>query len=112
MVHANATYCVVLVTAGSRENASLIARTLVEERLAACCNILPGMTSVYRWEGSIQEDEEVLLICKTRIAHFAQLERRVQDLHTYDVPEVIQLPVTRGSAPYLAWIDESLTGSP
>lgn len=112
MVHADTTYCVVLVTAGSRENASLIARTLVEERLAACCNILPGMTSVYRWEESVQEDEELLLICKTRTAQFAQLERRVQDLHTYDVPEVIQLPVTAGSAPYLAWIDESLTGSP
>ncbi len=112
MVHADATYCVVLVTAGSRENASLIAGTLIEERLAACCNILPGLTSVYRWEGRVAEDEEVLLICKTRTEHFPQLERRVRDLHTYDVPEVIQLPVTAGSAPYLAWIDESLTGSP
>lgn len=111
MVHTDTTYCVVLVTAGSHENAALIARTLVEERLAACCNILPGMTSVYRWEGSVQEDEELLLICKTRTAQFLQLQRRVQDLHTYDVPEVIQLPVTAGSAPYLAWIDESLTGS-
>lgn len=112
MVHPDTTYCVVLVTAGSRENAVLIARTLVEERLAACCNILPGLTSVYRWEESVQEDEELLLICKTQTAQFPQLQRRVQDLHTYDVPEVIQLPVTAGSAPYLAWIDESLTGSP
>ena len=112
MANPDATYCVVLVTAGSHENAGLIARTLVEERLAACCNILPGIRSVYRWEGRVTEDEELLLICKSQSALFPRLERRVRDLHTYDVPEVVMLPLTEGSAPYLAWIDESLSGSP
>ena len=112
MANPDATYCAVLVTAGSHENAGLIARTLVEEHLAACCSILPGVRSVYRWEGRVTEDEELLLVCKTQTALFPQLERRVRDLHTYDVPEVIMLPLTAGSAPYLAWIDASLSGSP
>ena len=108
MANPDATYCVILVTAGTRDNAGLIARTLVEERLAACCNILSNIRSVYRWNDHVEEDEEILLICKSQAALFPRIERRVRDLHTYDVPEVIMLPVTAGSAPYLTWIDESL----
>jgi len=108
MANPDITYCVILITAGTSENAGRIARTLVEERLAACCNILPGIRSVYRWKNSVEEDEELMLICKSQTALFSQLEHRVRELHTYDVPEVIMLPVTDGSAPYLAWIDESL----
>jgi periplasmic divalent cation tolerance protein len=111
MVNPDATYCVILITAGTEENAGQIARTLVEERLAACCSILPKIRSIYRWNDSITEDEELLLVCKSQRALFPQLERRVRDLHTYDVPEIIMLPVNDGSAPYLAWIDESLTGN-
>lgn len=111
MANPDTTYCVILITAGTEENAGQIARLLVEERLAACCNILPGIRSIYRWNDSITEDEELLLVCKSQRALFPQLERRVRDLHTYDVPEIIMLPVSDGSAPYLAWIDESLTGN-
>ena len=103
-------YCVILVTTGTRRQAEDIARALVEEGLAACCNILPGVRSVYRWKGVTQEDEEQLLIIKSKTARFSLIEARVRELHAYDVPEVIMLPLTGGSAPYLAWIEQSLTG--
>ncbi|MDT8323540.1 MAG: divalent-cation tolerance protein CutA [Bacteroidota bacterium] len=100
----------ILVTTGSQEQAESIARALVEEKLAACCNIVQGMRSVYRWKNTVEVDEEQLLIIKSASARFADIERRVRDLHAYDVPEIIMLPVTKGSAPYLAWIDQSLSG--
>jgi periplasmic divalent cation tolerance protein len=110
MANGNTEYCVILVTTGSQDEAERIARALVEEKLAACCNIVPGLRSVYRWQDAVQVDEEQLLIIKSAPAHFAAIERRVRDLHAYDVPEIIMLPVTQGFAPYLAWIDQSLSG--
>jgi periplasmic divalent cation tolerance protein len=95
---------VVLVTAPSAEKAAEIARTLVEERLAACGNVVPGLRSIYRWEGKVQEDAEALLVLKTTRARFEALRDRVLALHPYEVPEVIALTVAAGSAPYLAWI--------
>jgi periplasmic divalent cation tolerance protein len=95
---------VVLVTAPSPERAAEIARALVEERLAACGNVVPGLRSIYRWEGKVQDDAEALLVLKTTRARFEALRDRVLALHPYEVPEVIALPVEAGSARYLAWI--------
>src|SRR5512139_1160832 len=95
---------VVLVTTPSPERAAEIARALVEERLAACGNVVPGLRSIYRWEGKVQDDLEALLVLKTTRARFEGLRERVLALHPYQVPEVIALPVEAGSAAYLAWI--------
>ncbi len=95
---------VVLVTAPTPQRAAELARAVVGERLAACGNVLPGMRSVYRWEGEVKEDEEALLLLKTSRARFDALRDRLLALHPYDVPEVIALPVEAGSAAYLGWI--------
>ncbi len=95
---------VVLVTAPTAEQATELARALVAERLAACGNVLPGVRSVYRWEGSVREDAEALLVLKTSRARFEALRDRVLALHPYQVPEVLALPVEAGGAAYLAWI--------
>jgi periplasmic divalent cation tolerance protein len=95
---------VVLVTAPSAEKAAAIARALVEERLAACGNVVPGVRSIYRWEGRVQEDDEVLLVLKTTGRRFEALRDRVLQLHPYEVPEVLALPVEAGSEKYLAWV--------
>lgn len=111
MSEPTATYCIVWITAGSLEQATAIARTMVEERLAACCTVLPAVRSVYRWKGDVHEDEEHLLICKTRISMFARLEARVRELHSYELPEIIRTDIAGGSAPYLEWIDETLSAA-
>lgn len=95
---------VVLVTAPTPQRAAEIARAVVEERLAACGNVVPGLRSIYRWEGKVQEEEEALLLLKTTRARFEALRDRVLALHPYDVPEVLALPVEAGSAAYLDWI--------
>ena len=96
--------CVVLVTTGSETEAETIATALLEERLAACVNILSPIRSLYRWQGKIADDREWLLVIKTRAERFAAVEARVRGLHSYEVPEVISLPVLAGSAGYLDWI--------
>jgi periplasmic divalent cation tolerance protein len=95
---------VVLVTAPTPERAAEIARALVEERLAACGNVVPAIRSIYRWEGMVQDDQEALLVLKTTRDRFEALRERVVALHPYQVPEVLALEVEAGSAPYLAWI--------
>ncbi len=99
---------VVLVTLAGADQARAMARILVDERLAACGSVLPGMTSVYRWEGKVEEDAEALLVLKTTAEGAEALVRRIPELHGYDVPEVLVLPVTAGHAPYLAWVRESV----
>ena len=99
---------VVLVTCSSEEEAYKIAGTLVEERLAACVNILSSIRSIYRWEGKICDDRECLLIVKTDKQRFEDLEQKVKVLHSYSVPEIIALPIVRGSLPYLKWLTESV----
>lgn len=94
----------VFVTAPDAEVARSLARALVAERLAACVNVVPGVCSIYRWEGEVQEDDEVLLVIKTREDRLAALSARVTDLHPYDLPEVLALPVVGGSAGYLDWV--------
>ncbi len=100
----------VLVTAGSEQQAVSIARALVGERLAACVNIVGPVRSIYRWRDAVEDDREYLLIIKTRAAVYAKVERRVRELHTYEVPEVLALSAVRGSPPYVKWLLES-TGS-
>ncbi|MCW2236800.1 divalent-cation tolerance protein CutA [Azospirillum canadense] len=92
------------ITAGSPEEARRIGRALVEERLAACTNILDGMTSIYRWQGAVEEATESVLIAKTRAALFEPLAARVRELHSYDVPCVVELKVGRGNPAYLDWL--------
>ena len=101
-------HCVVLVTVSSESEAKTIAHTLVEERLAACVNIIPGLTSIYRWEGNICEDRELLLVIKTQGQKVVALRERIVHLHSYAVPEVIALAIADGSARYLEWLDSCL----
>ena len=98
---------VVLVTAGSEDEAERIARTLVEERLAACVNVVGRVRSIYRWQGTVEDAHEHLLVVKARAPEFARLEARIRALHSYEVPEILALPIGDGSAAYLAWLDEA-----
>lgn len=107
MSAANA-YCVVFVTAGSRPEARRIARALLEQRLVACANIVPGVESHYWWEGKIDHAREWLLVMKTRRSKFRAVKRAVKRLHSYQVPEIIALPLTAGQADYLRWINTSV----
>jgi periplasmic divalent cation tolerance protein len=103
--------CLVLVTAPSLEKAAEIGRVLVEEHLAACANLVPGLHSIYRWEGRVQEDEpEVLMLLKTSIEKFEALRARVVALHPYQCPEVLKLGVEAGHTPYLDWVRASVRG--
>jgi periplasmic divalent cation tolerance protein len=97
---------VAFITAPDEEAAIRIARALVEERLVACVNVVSGVRSVYRWEGAVQEDAEVLLVVKTRADRAGDLVDRVVELHPYELPEVLLLPAVGGNPPYLDWVRE------
>jgi periplasmic divalent cation tolerance protein len=99
----------VLTTLGAQTDAAAFARLLVDERLAACVNILPAMTSVYRWKGAIEEDREQQLVIKTTRDRVAALEARFHELHPYEVPEFLVIGVSDGSPAYLEWLGESVT---
>ena len=100
-------FVVVLVTAASAEEAARIGRALVEARLAACANVVGPIRSIYRWQGTIEDAAEHLLLVKARAADVLALEAAVRAQHSYEVPEVLALPVRGGSAAYLAWLAES-----
>ncbi len=95
---------VVISTAPDPETGTRIARALVEERLAACVNVVPGVRSIYRWQGAIEEGQEVLLVIKTQAERVAPLAERLRALHPYEVPELLALPVDAGLASYLQWV--------
>ena len=95
---------VVLSTAGSQEEAERIATALVDERLAACVNLVAPITSIYRWQGTVERASEVLLVIKTRHTSARRLIARLAALHSYEVPEAIVLPIAAGSRPYLQWL--------
>jgi periplasmic divalent cation tolerance protein len=100
-------YIIVLITGPSKEVGEQVASTLLEKRLAACVNLIPALYSRYIWEGSIQAEEELLLIVKSRASLFAgQLVPAVQAVHPYEVPEIIALPILMGTKEYLGWIEE------
>jgi periplasmic divalent cation tolerance protein len=103
-------FVVVFVTVGSADEGDRVAQALVEERIAACVSRLPGIRSVYRWEDKVEQSAEELLVIKTRKALFPALEKRVRELHSYAVPEIIALPVVAGSEPYLKWFGEQTLG--
>jgi len=103
-------FIVVLVTAGSAAEGERLALALIEERLAACVNRIAGVQSVYRWQGKVEQSAEELLVIKTRADLFPALEKRVRELHSYAVPEVIALPIVSGSESYLHWLGEQLSG--
>ncbi|MCJ7575893.1 MAG: divalent-cation tolerance protein CutA [Dehalococcoidia bacterium] len=96
---------IVLITAGSEEEAHKIARLLVKQKKAACVNILPGMDSLFRWKGKIDSAREALLLVKTRASLFPEIISLVKEIHSYEVPEIIALPIIAGSEDYLRWLD-------
>jgi len=109
MTQNSSPHILIYITCGSEENARQIATTLVEEKLAACVNILPGIESVYRWEGKVESAPEYLLMIKTCHETFTTLRERVCKLHHYELPEIIAVPIVAGLEPYLNWITESVT---
>ncbi|MDD5033529.1 MAG: divalent-cation tolerance protein CutA [Methylococcaceae bacterium] len=102
-------YCLVLCTCPEGEPAESLARFLVEEHLAACVNILPGLTSVYSWEGRIASEREALLLIKTEAEAYSRLELRLRDRHPYELPEIIAVSIERGLPDYLQWISQCLS---
>ncbi len=103
MERSAADLCIVLVTAPDRDTALRLARGLVAERLAACVNVVPGATSVYRWEGEVQEEGEIVLVVKAAPGRLEDLERWIGAAHPYDVPEIVAIPTLATHGPYLDW---------
>jgi periplasmic divalent cation tolerance protein len=99
---------IVLTTVGSLQEGQRLARVLVERHLAACVNLVPNLTSIYRWQGQIKQDSEVLLLIKTSSDSLPALEAAVRELHSYDLPEFLALPIDFASGPYLNWILDSI----
>ncbi|MCK9533000.1 MAG: divalent-cation tolerance protein CutA [Gammaproteobacteria bacterium] len=101
-------HCLVITTCPDAHSAEMLARHLVETRLAACVNILPGICSVYQWKGELATDVEQLLLVKTRRDVYPQVEAAIRAKHPYELPEVIAVPLAQGSGDYLAWINSVL----
>ncbi|WP_455197875.1 divalent-cation tolerance protein CutA [Kaarinaea lacus] len=104
--HSN--HCIVLSTCPNLETAENIAKTLVQEKLAACVNIVPGLTSIYEWQGNIEKSQEHLLIAKTSCTTYPALESAILKRHPYELPEIISIPINNGLANYLSWIDDNV----
>ncbi len=104
-------YCLVLCTCPEGETAQFLAGSLVEERLAACVNILPGMVSVYSWEGMMESSKEALLLIKTERRAYPRLESRLRELHPYELPEILAVDIERGLPDYLNWISQWLSSA-
>ena len=101
-------FCLVYVTAQTLEEAQAIGRAVVEKRLAACANILPGMKSIYLWKGELHEDDEVVLICKTTASRVDELTAAIVSLHSYECPCVAVMPIAPGNAAYFEWLAEAV----
>ena len=101
-------YRLVITTCPSMDEAEALAEKLLAARLAACVNIVPGIRSLYEWQGELMREQEFLLLIKSRSDHFAELERLVQDNHSYELPELIAVPIEQGLTPYLNWLDAQL----
>jgi periplasmic divalent cation tolerance protein len=102
------TILIVSCTVPDNEEAKLIARTLLKKKLAACCNIIPAVQSVYYWEGDIKESDESMLVIKTTQKSYEQLEKEIKMIHSYSVPEIIATKIETGSPAYIDWILESV----
>ena len=101
-------YIVILSTAGNAEEASEIAKKLVSDRLVACVNIIPGIQSIYWWNDAVQSEQEVLMVMKTEKSKYQDVESAIKSLHSYEVPEIISLPLENGFEGYLKWIENTL----
>lgn len=101
---------VVFCTCESEEQAEKLARLAVERHLAACANIVPGVRSIYRWQGAMEDAREFLLIFKTTEERFEELSRALREAHSYEVPEIVAMPVVAGSPAYLAWLEAETRG--
>jgi periplasmic divalent cation tolerance protein len=112
MAAAARNFRIVFVMAGSEDEAGRIANTLVEERLAACVNIIGPARSIYRWQGAVENASEYLLLIKTHSRHFRKLERRVTELHSYEVPEIVATALVAGFRSYLEWLADSTRPAP
>ena len=104
----NLTYIVLLITAGSIEEARQISRALLEQKKVACVNIVPQISSLFWWQGKIDSESEVLLLAKTKASKLPEILDLVREIHSYDVPEVIALPILDGNREYLEWIDKEI----
>ena len=102
---------IVLVMASSRQEASKIGRAMVKQKVAACVNIVPAVTSIFRWQGKVQRSRETLLMVKTSGRRYAALERLIRSMHSYEVPEIIAINVDRGLSQYIAWVDQETTSN-
>jgi periplasmic divalent cation tolerance protein len=102
-------YCLVLCTCPAGESAQSLAESLVKERLATCVNIVPGLVSVYAWQGVVESSQEALLLVKTERRAYPGLEARLRELHPYELPEIIALDIERGLPDYLNWISQWLS---
>jgi periplasmic divalent cation tolerance protein len=101
-------YLVAMTTLATEEQAVSLARSALERRLVACANVMPAVRSLYRWHGAIQDDREHLVLLKTRADRFDDLAKAFAELHPYEVPELVALPVARGATAYLGWLDDCL----
>ena len=106
------TLCSVYITASDKDEAVGIGKALVEERLAACANVIDGVRSLYWWDGEVQDDPEVVVILKSRTELMGALTSRVKELHSYDVPCVVSWPILDGNADYLSWLDAETDTTP
>mgnify|MGYP002000549864 CR=1 FL=1 len=104
----NTNKIVILVTASNKKEAEIIAKLLIEERLAACVNIVPTISSIYSWEGKVHHENESLMLIKTTRDMFDHVNEKVEAIHSYDTVEIISLEITQGSTKYLQWIDQSI----
>ena len=102
-------HCVIFITVGSKEEAKQLSRGMIEKKLAFCVNTVPGIQSTYHWKGKLHVDDEILLIAKTRQQKYGALENWVKQNHSYDVPEIISLPIQKGLPEYLKAIDDWVT---
>jgi periplasmic divalent cation tolerance protein len=109
MVAAARDFRIIFVMAANEDEAGRIAQALVEEKLAACVNIVGPVHSTYRWRGAIENASEYMLVIKAPTRHFSKVERKVRELHSYKVPEIVAVTLAAGSKPYLAWLAESTT---
>lgn len=101
-------YCIINCTIQNKKAAAELAKHLVKKKLIACCSIVPSVVSIYSWDDKIQEDNEVLMIMKTETTFFKQIETEINKFHSYDIPEIICIPINNGSRKYLKWVDEQL----
>ncbi|MCK5038941.1 MAG: divalent-cation tolerance protein CutA [Thermoplasmata archaeon] len=99
-------HILVMITAPNDKEATMISQTLLDEKLIACANRFP-VNSIYRWQGKVEDDEEIMLLCKTQDIRLDEIITRVKELHSYEVPEIIAIPMIGGSEDYLAWVDEN-----